>query len=507
MAAQVHIDPETGMALISLVGPLPVGQRMKFSLFDAKARKYLTSNGWASSRKTFAEVVPETDTAEIMIEPETAQLIAPGTVFVIEEIFIGLRETVTWPKPAKSVPPPVAASIAVVTAPTPEISPPPQEDVATPPSEQSRTGRPLWVAVVAGLVIGAGLSYGGLAFTGSNAPPQEEAAAIVVEPKTVKNTAPAEDTFAVKELKKMVSSLEFKLSQANASDASARKWIDDQKKVIATLQDQIQALRSKAPAPATVASADGNSGLKQQAAELRREVVELKMKLLEKSRSDNDGSAAAIEASQKQLETLNVDRAQLNARIDEQVRIIASLRTETTRLKSQLVSPSDVASSGDPPTTAGHQSTITALEQDLATYKAKVEQQEARIAEFERLQLEQQQSEPETEEIIVPVDYWLGAAVSSSGSVEVSTGQSSGADAQDAVMDKCQAGGLRCEFIGFYQNMCFAVARPQGQRIRAANYWYRPGKTAAEARQGALYECNQLSGGQCSIAFTRCASE
>lgn len=153
--------------------------------------------------------------------------------------------------------------------------------------------------------------------------------------------------------------------------------------------------------------------------------------------------------------------------------------------------------------TSQQRATITALRQDIESLKFKIQQQEA--------QLNGRPAESTYEVLPAPAEQgsWVAAAVSETGSVEVSTNQASRKAAINAAVDLCvERGGQECNAIEVYPKGCIAVARPRGVRILPNNFWLGNDRSSMEAQGKAIEQCFNANGGRytCDTAFVRCSN-
>ena len=207
---------------------------------------------------------------------------------------------------------------------------------------------------------------------------------------------------------------------------------------------------------------------------------------------------AEIDGLQRKMASVSPSPAEIRgnpaktAELDEAQRMIGDLRQENLQLQNRLQGQSDTISSWAVDRTAAA-SRIRELEKELAL----------RIANAPL-----PSTMPDgTPTLPVPTESWMAAAVNTAGSVEVVTGFDSDDAARTAVLVKCKRTRSSCELIGTYRDMCFSVARPNNQKIMEANYWYQHAGNRSSARQAALRECDEGSGGYCATAFTVCSSD
>ena len=98
---------------------------------------------------------------------------------------------------------------------------------------------------------------------------------------------------------------------------------------------------------------------------------------------------------------------------------------------------------------------------------------------------------------------WMAAAVDRGGSVQTITNQVTREIAEKIAMKLC--GGDECQLVGSYDNACFSLSRPVGQKPTAANWRHAADSNGADAERRALRECEIATGRTCDTRFTVCS--
>jgi len=230
--------------------------------------------------------------------------------------------------------------------------------------------------------------------------------------------------------------------------------------------------------------------------ELRTEVIRVSTENLRLAES-RSSPALTSPSTEKLLRDRNVE---LTSQVEQQKLTIASMQEEMQRLRNGTPSSgssiSTQAGRGDLERLIEEQNaTITALRQDIETFRFKVAQQEKLLSG----------ASPESTNEIVPLGTWLAAAVDRQGAVDTATFQNDRETAQRLALEKCGGASQGCKIIGAYENACFALSRPASQKVRQ-NWWYAADSSWQEAERRAIYECRQGSGAQrCDIRISVCS--
>lgn len=175
----------------------------------------------------------------------------------------------------------------------------------------------------------------------------------------------------------------------------------------------------------------------------------------------------------------------------------------------------------DPPTTSVDgaelsqlRTTIQTLQQQLDDMRVDRSMVEARVteqaqmiklrdAEISSLRMQPAQSGITPDSVPQDTARWLAAAVDRGGSIQTITNQLSRESAEKIAMKLC--GGGECRLVGSYDNACFSLSRPVGQRPTAANWWYAVDRDGTDAERRARRECDISTGRTCDTRFTVCS--
>ncbi len=98
---------------------------------------------------------------------------------------------------------------------------------------------------------------------------------------------------------------------------------------------------------------------------------------------------------------------------------------------------------------------------------------------------------------------WMAAAVDRGGSVQTITNQLTRESAETIALKLC--GSAECRLVGSYDNACFSLSRPVGQKPTAANWRHAADSNSADAERRALRECEIATGRTCDTRFTVCS--
>jgi len=532
METGVRIDPLTGEATLSPTTPLPVGQPLRFALFDLHGKRYLTRAGWAKGRKTLFECVSENGSADLVLDAATAAHVAPGTPLVLEEIFINLREQFSWPAPPR--PAPVVAAPAISEPPSgteqAEGATPHQTPGKTPPStvtldSSARKSRLGWLLAGAALLV---LLAGGTAYTMLRQDAQSQMELIgrlQVENQRLQavNSTP----------------------QSSPSQDAAAQKVELQAALIANLQQEIDHLKAAAkppvaaaePAKPAPAPARAGADLDQRAVDdLKRENGQLQARIasleatnvsqanaVDGAARKADLQAALIASLQAEVTRLNdslkqppaapspprAEDASLQAALDDAQRVMKDLRQENLQLQARAsalenqISSQNAARSSSAGEIQALQQQLDALKVDRSTVQARVEEQakliESRDAEIAALR------SPLSSPVQADSASWLAAAVDRGGSLQSITNQVSRESAEKIALKLCGGAANGCSLVAAAENACLTLSRPRGQRVMQGNWWHAVAPTWQDAERQALFQCDNGSGNECDIRFTVCS--
>jgi type II secretory pathway component PulM len=472
MSVQVHVDPATGAATLTLTGPVTAGQSLQVSIVDLATKRYLIATGWGGfTRKTTARTVASAGQAVVKLDAAMAGHIKPGAHLLLEEITVNLRTNFVWPKPVEKpkpapLPPKVerdldfelrrelADELAVASVAT--VKPPPgaAADVVAGPGPRAtsaaspvrrRTTLPAIAAFTITLAIIA-TGYFWLfqghqaALDGVTAQPTEEQtqrdAIIDLRAAKVKAELDAKTLRdKVTELSAEINMLTAKLKAgpkvvANLVSIEERKDLEAKVKA---LQTEIAILRKASPAALETTQAD-------------TELIE-KIRLLE-----------------RQVRDLSADRDRAEARYQQEKmargdleRKLAVANPDQTRVLQGSLTP------GGTPL---------------------MENQEER-----------------------PLG-WMSAATDASGSIYIEKDNSSSNSAKALALRSCRtisANGDTCKVVTTVHNQCLAVARVVKQQPSPTNFVVRTDPAWLNARNRAVADCVSKSGKHCFVETTYCS--
>ncbi|MQW85967.1 M48 family metalloprotease [Sinorhizobium saheli] len=229
---------------------------------------------------------------------------------------------------------------------------------------------------------------------------------------------------------------------------------------------------------------------------------------------DAKNRIAELEA---QVARLPADPAQMpdNVEMEFLRKSVESLRSEQKRLQ-QLVQDRDrtIAALRTDPANGEATQRIADLEQQVSkwNWEANTEREKAFRAEQQVRNLQASVQQLETQLTSRSVDLsaddpasWLAAAVDRNGLVQAIANQTTRKAAESIALKLCGGSASGCQLVDSYQNACFALSRPLGQKVRHGNWWHGVAPNWEDAERHAVRECEQVSGAECSVRFTTCS--
>jgi len=498
MTTQVQIDSANGTARITPSTPLPVGQALRFALFDVRAKRYLTASGWGKSRKTLAEITPAVENEGFVIDAAVAALIPPGSSLLLEEVSLNLREQFAWPARAQPAPPPPAPIPAIETREAqaaPEDTLPPSPSTSPEIQKPTRRGR-AWLALVVGMALG-GAAGVGLALI--LLPPARPSPELIAREKAVNtreaNAAATEARLATERADIDTKTTAFEASLRKAQSSSQSDAV--QLAAVRSERDVLQATLAKLQKDFSVQA----DQLKAQIAENR----ELQAAGSETAKNSPAGAAAAEPAATADVAALNATIGDLRAQVQAGSLQLQTSRTEIERLAGQV---------------DGLTRDKKALTDNLAGRDSLVAnwaiEREAHLAQIQTLQA-QLKTTAEQMASAKPVALagtpsadranWGAASMSSNGSVDTIVNQTSAEFAKSVALKLCASRKGSCSLITTFQNSCFAMARAKGDGVRPDNWREGVNPSWQEAEAIAMDRCEQETGMACKVVLNTCTPD
>lgn len=462
MGAHVEIRKGGGSTRIVVAGSFPEGETLRFSIFGGR-NGYLTTEGWVQKRRFFCEVTAKEGDIHLPLNTGLSALIPAGTNLVVEEITHNFRASCHWPTLAKPIIAPrhLEAELAQVVT----------EDVAGKDST--------------------------FALEAVNDAPDEVISAPLAVADAQRRVSPW--------LAGVVG------MGIGAAIALAAYW--PSKHSAEQPQATVEQVRSKTDAQAL---AEANTMRSQAEARVRAMQADLsRQRAVHAAELAALAPASQVSDSTAAFTALKVDRAQLEARVAEQEKLIARLRDgvaadavkdssrEASSLREDLaVTRRDIVRLTDENTAlkenSRSQTTI------ITDFVVKIADQDRLINEL-RQQLAESQSTAETAKHEDDAS-WLAIAVDQDGAAATGYYENSQFAASSAALARCRKKGSGCTVVAAYQNTCLALSRPKNQGPLKGNWWFAIDRDWSAAEQKSNRECKLSNGGfDCTVRFTVCS--
>lgn len=512
MTATVELNADKS-ALVRISGNWPADTKFHIFCRNTKDNQYLGQSGWTPvATPVPAEVVFNDGVFSLHLSADTVAFIKPGSLLIAEDIFIGMTEDFRWPQtvvpvaapvadaaipptlnqPPIATPVPSAAVAATVTTLAPEAPLPPEPQQTDAGQRSRRMG--IAAALATGLLVGAGVMYFGMS---AKSPVVQTVMAAPSPDLIAREKAVTEKEAALSEREKTTSQAATSTSTASSQiarlEANIRDLnfsLTDRDSRIAALQAQIQnAEKIAAPTPnasATLAAAQ-IAALAKQRDQLVTSLTEAQAAL-----ADTRQKLADREDELKKLQTQSESPVQAApVPVNSSAADLAALTTERDSLKSTIDSLTLQLSS---------------FSVDKANLQARLDQNEVSLSDL-RTQLDAKNAAlanaPGPGRAV-----WGAAVVGRDGSVQSSVNQISEESAIKVSQKSCIAvSGPGCSLVTSFQNTCFAVARTQTGGVKPYNWRSGVNPEWQQSASIAMERCERENHQACKIVFNVCTPD